>query len=89
MFSRAQLLAEIKIHRCLSHRYIVGFESFFEDKANVYIMLELCASQVRARARARAHEAARAAAAKSRARVSTLARFSFPPTSARALARRA
>ena len=47
---RAQLLAEIKIHRCLSHRYIVGFESFFEDKQNVYIMLELCASQVRERA---------------------------------------
>lgn len=53
-----QLLAEIKIHRCLSHRYIVGFESFFEDKLNVYIMLELCASQVRFRDRgcvSRAH----------------------------------
>jgi hypothetical protein len=43
-----QLLAEIRIHRSLSHRYIVGFESYFEDPANVYIMLELCPNQVRA-----------------------------------------
>ena len=43
-----QLLAEIKIHKSLSHPYIVGFESYFEDEANVYIMLELCPNQVRA-----------------------------------------
>ena len=42
-----QLLAEIKIHKSLQHRYIVGFQSYFEDRANVYIMLELCGSQVR------------------------------------------
>jgi len=46
--ARLQLLAEIKIHRSLSHRYVVGFESFFEDRHNVYIMLELCGNQVRA-----------------------------------------
>jgi serine/threonine protein kinase len=45
--ARLQLLAEIKIHRSLSHRYVVGFESFFEDRHNVYIMLELCGNQVR------------------------------------------
>ena len=41
-----QLLAEIKIHRSLSHPFVVGFDSFFEDRANVYIMLELCPHQV-------------------------------------------
>lgn len=41
-----QLLAEIKIHRSLKHPFIVGFETFFEDKANVYILLELCSNQV-------------------------------------------
>ena len=51
----SQLLAEIKIHRSLQHRFVVGFDSFFEDRTNVYIMLELCTSQVR---RARRHRAA-------------------------------
>lgn len=45
--AKAKLLAEIKIHRSLSHRFVVGFESFFEDRHNVYIMLEPCANQVR------------------------------------------
>ena len=27
------------------HRHIVGFEHFFEDCDNVYILLELCRSQ--------------------------------------------
>jgi hypothetical protein len=47
----AQLLAEIKIHRSLQHRFVVGFDNFFEDRTNVYIMLELCTSQVRPRCR--------------------------------------
>jgi len=37
-------LSEIKIHRSLVHRHIVGFEHFFEDCENVYILLELCRS---------------------------------------------
>jgi len=60
----SQLLAEIKIHRSLQHRFVVGFDNFFEDRTNVYIMLELCTSQVRP-----AHCALAATAA-------TLARFS-------------
>ena len=54
VISLLQLLAEIKIHRSLSHPYIVGFDSFFEDRANVYIMLELCPNQVRPRVDQRA-----------------------------------
>lgn len=27
------------------HRHVVGFEHFFEDYENVYILLELCRSQ--------------------------------------------
>ena len=42
-----QLATEIKIHRSLKHAHIVGFDSFFEDKDNVYIVLELCANKVR------------------------------------------
>jgi serine/threonine protein kinase len=44
---RAQLQAEIEIHRSLRHRYIVGFDTCFEDRRNVYIMLEMCTNQVR------------------------------------------
>ena len=40
--AKAKLLSEIKIHRSLVHRHIVGFEHFFEDCENVYILLELC-----------------------------------------------
>ena len=36
------LIAEIKIHKHLNHRHIVKFEHFFEDKVNVYILLEIC-----------------------------------------------
>lgn len=43
-----QLIAEIKIHRALQHKYVVKFEHYFEDKDNVYILLELCANRVRA-----------------------------------------
>jgi serine/threonine protein kinase len=39
-------MAEIRIHRSLSHHYIVGFETHFEDLHNWYIMLEICPNQV-------------------------------------------
>ena len=38
---------EIDIHRSLSHKHVVGFHGYFEDKDNVYIILELCKRQVR------------------------------------------
>ena len=38
-------MSEIKIHRSLHHNNIVGFEHFFEDAENVYILLELCQNQ--------------------------------------------
>ena len=41
-----QLKTEIQIHRSLHHKYVVGFHSFFEDRDNVYILLELCSNQV-------------------------------------------
>ena len=37
---------EIDIHRSLSHKHIVGFTGFFEDKDNVYVLLELCRRRV-------------------------------------------
>lgn len=45
--SLAQLQTEIKIHRTLQHPRIVRFEMFFEDRENVYILLELCTNHVR------------------------------------------
>ena len=42
----AQLTTEIKIHRSLSHKHVVGFYGFFEDRENVYILLELCSNKV-------------------------------------------
>lgn len=41
-----QLQTEIKIHRTLQHPRVVRFEMFFEDRENVYILLELCANHV-------------------------------------------
>lgn len=43
--SRKKLINEIKLHKKLHHQHIVNFEHFFEDKENVYILLELCANQ--------------------------------------------
>ena len=40
--ARSKLTSEIKIHKSMSNEYVVKFEKFFEDKENVYIMLELC-----------------------------------------------
>ena len=45
--AKQKLLAEIRIHRALSHPSVVRFESFFEDDNNVYIILELCGNRVR------------------------------------------
>jgi polo-like kinase 1 len=38
-------MSEIRIHRSLRHSNIVGFDHFFEDHENVYILLELCTNQ--------------------------------------------
>lgn len=43
--SRKKLINEIKLHKKLHHQNIVNFEHFFEDKDNVYILLELCTNQ--------------------------------------------
>ncbi len=43
--SRKKLMNEINIHKSISHRNVVKFERFFEDKTNVYILLELCENQ--------------------------------------------
>jgi len=40
--ARQQLYNEIKIHRMLKHENIVDFIEVFEDKTNVYLLLELC-----------------------------------------------
>ena len=42
--ARQKLQSEIKIHRSLHHENIVGFNSFFEDDDNVYILLDLCSN---------------------------------------------
>ena len=42
---KQKLLIEIKIHKSLHHSQVVAFEHNFEDKENVYILLELCKNQ--------------------------------------------
>lgn len=44
--TKQKLTTEIKIHKSLDHKYIVKFFSFFEDKNNVYILLEICRCRV-------------------------------------------
>lgn len=39
---KQKLMFEIKIHKQMAHDNIVKFYRFFEDKDNVYILLELC-----------------------------------------------
>ena len=39
---RYKLLIEIKIHKGLKHKHIVEFIDAFEDKENIYILLEYC-----------------------------------------------
>ena len=43
--AKQKVMSEIKIHRSLRNEHIVGFEHFFEDSENVYILLELCKNQ--------------------------------------------
>ena len=38
----SRVLTEIKIHRSLNHEHIVKYEHSFEDKKNVYILMEYC-----------------------------------------------
>jgi cell cycle serine/threonine-protein kinase CDC5/MSD2 len=40
--AREKLISEIKIHRSISHPHVVGFEHCFEDRDNIYMVLELC-----------------------------------------------
>lgn len=39
---KEKMTQEIFIHKSLKHKHIVGFNGFFEDDDNVYILLELC-----------------------------------------------
>ena len=43
--ARQKLTSEIKIHRSLDHENVVRFDRYFEDKENVYIMLDICDNQ--------------------------------------------
>ena len=43
--AKEKLTTEIKIHKSLKHEHVVGFHRFFEDRENVYILLELCSNQ--------------------------------------------
>lgn len=45
-FSRLQIDKEIELHRLLNHRHIVQFYHYFEDKENIYILLEYCSRRV-------------------------------------------
>ena len=38
----SRILTEIKIHRSLNHAHICKYEHSFEDKKNVYILMEYC-----------------------------------------------
>ncbi|XP_065191291.1 serine/threonine-protein kinase PLK1-like [Sycon ciliatum] len=41
-YMKEKMSMEIQIHRSVRQRYVVGFESYFEDDENIYIVLELC-----------------------------------------------
>jgi polo-like kinase 1 len=43
--AKQKLISEIKIHKALHNTNIVGFERYFEDSENVYILLEMCHNQ--------------------------------------------
>ena len=43
--AKEKLISEIKIHKNLKKKEIVSFENYFEDKENVYILLEMCENQ--------------------------------------------
>jgi polo-like kinase 1 len=40
--AKLKLMSEIKIHKSMNHKGIVLLQKYFEDKDNVYIVLELC-----------------------------------------------
>lgn len=42
--ARQKLTSEIKIHRSLDHENVCRFDRYFEDKENVYIMLDICSN---------------------------------------------
>lgn len=43
--TKQKLMSEINIHRALRHPNVMGFERFFEDSENIYILLEICTNQ--------------------------------------------
>lgn len=43
--ARQKLTSEIKIHRSLDQENVVRFDRYFEDKENVYILLDICHNQ--------------------------------------------
>lgn len=43
--ARQKLISEIKIHKSIDHKGVVGFKHYFEDSKCVYILLELCPNQ--------------------------------------------
>ena len=40
------MVSEVHIHKALNHPNIVKFDHVFEDKENVYVVLELCSNIV-------------------------------------------
>jgi len=44
--SHHKVLNEVQIHKSMSHPNIVKFERVFEDRQNVYIIVELCSKNV-------------------------------------------
>jgi len=38
-------MSEIRIHNSLKHPNVVSFDHFFEDKHNIYILLEMCSNR--------------------------------------------
>ena len=40
--AKQKLKSEIKIHKSLAHPNVVKFHHYFEDKENIYILLEIC-----------------------------------------------
>ncbi|CAI2362772.1 unnamed protein product [Moneuplotes crassus] len=43
--AKQKLISEIKIHKSVKHKHVVGFEHYFEDSSCVYILLNLCPNQ--------------------------------------------
>jgi len=43
--ARQKILTEIRIHRSVDNAHVVKFKRCFEDKDNVYILMELCSDK--------------------------------------------